>query len=566
MMLNEFTSFFDNLEVIHKIKNIWSKFQLTTYEKDSIIFESACHKISRKTSKLKPIIIQLGQEHLYLFKNKNPHGMLLLTVVVMTIQRNENGLMIRLLRNGQYIDIITADAMLLKQLLAYKCLQTTFHDEFGVTKMIGKGSFAKVYLAAKKQTGVQYAIKAFNKEFMLEQFKGKESLENEIRVMRRLNQENLVHLHEAYETQNSIYFVIDLLQGGELLARAKTNPFSLDTLQKLMYNFIKALVHIHSKRCIHRDLKPENLLLKSKDNSVDVVIADFGLAAFLGEEILFKRCGTPGFVAPEILMYKEDDPFYDEKCDIFSAGVIFYVLLTGKQPFQGADYKAILRANKNCEINYNIKQIQQASPKLQELLRKMLQQNPKDRPSAETCLQHPYFEEIFNKNDLVEIHENLIEYEIEHQHRLQKKGSFDSQVGSMELVVRTPILNGRTDTIGSLSVCSGQGSTSRLEKPQQQQQQQSKFSQFCSTMKTVQQDTNTTNMASPINKKKDQQDLHKFALKNSYQQKQMSKDDDYVNEESAHLDDAIQKLNSQAPKIGLFKKSASYKVPKSTQE
>ena len=71
--------------------------------------------------------------------------------------------------------------------MSQKCLQTTFHEEFGVTKMIGKGSFAKVYLATKKSTGVNYAIKAFNKEFMTEQFKGKESLENEIKVMRRLN-------------------------------------------------------------------------------------------------------------------------------------------------------------------------------------------------------------------------------------------------------------------------------------------------------------------------------------------------------------------------------------------
>ncbi|CAD8103908.1 unnamed protein product [Paramecium sonneborni] len=492
--------------------------------------------------------------------------MLQLTVVIMSILKSDFGMAIRLLRNGQYIDIITPDGNRLKQLLQHKCLQTTFHDEFSVSKMIGKGSFAKVYLAAKKSSGVQYAIKAFNKEFMLEQFKGKESLENEIRVMRRLNQDNLVHLHEVYETQNSVYFVLDLLQGGELLTRAKTNPFSKEALQKLMYNFIKALIHIHSKKCIHRNLKPENLLLKNKESSTDVVIADFGLATFLNEQILFKRCGTPGFVAPEILIYKEEDPFYDDKCDIFSAGVIFYILLTGRQPFQGQDYKAILRSNKNCEINFNLKEILSSSAKLQDLLRKMLQQNPKDRPSAETCLQHPYFKEIFNMKDLIEIQENLIQYELENQYRIQKKGSFDSQTGSMELITRSPAFNGRIETIGSFSNGSVPGSSNRLEKPQQQQQF-SKFSQFCQNIKNVQQDSNSSSQASPLNKKNDSQDLHKFALKNSYQKKkQLSVDDDYVNEESVHLEDAIQKLNSQTPKIGLFKKSASYKVPKTTQE
>ncbi|CAD8079629.1 unnamed protein product [Paramecium primaurelia] len=564
-MLTDFSSFFDNFEVVHKIKHIWSKFQLSQYENDSIIFESVCHKISRKKKQLKPISIQLGQEYMYVFKNKNPVGMLQLTVVIMNIYKTDYGMAIRLQRNGQYVDIITQDVNILKQLLQYKCLQTTFHDEFSVSKMIGKGSFAKVYLAAKKSSGIQYAIKAFNKEFMLEQFKGMESLENEIRVMRRLNQESLVHLYETYETQNSIYFVMDLLQGGELLTRAQAHPFSSESLQKLMYNFIKALVHIHSKKCIHRDLKPENLLLKTKESSTDIVIADFGLATFLNEDIIFKRCGTPGFVAPEILTYKEGDPFYDDKCDIFSAGVIFYILLTGKQPFQGSDYKTILRSNKNCDINYNLKQIQQSSQKLQDLLRKMLQQNPKDRPNAETCLQHPYFKELFNQKDLIEIQQNLIEYELENKNRILKKGSFDSQVGSMELITRSPVLNGHIDTVGSLSNGSPLDSSSRLEKPQQQLQQ-SKFSQFCQNMKNVQQDSNSSSQASPQNKKNDSQDLHKFALKNSYQKKQMSKDDDFINEEQTQLEDAIKKLNSQTPKIGLFKKSSSYKVPKTTQE
>lgn len=86
---------------------------------------------------------------------------------------------------------------------------------------------------------------------------------------------------------------------------------------------------------MHRDLKPQNILLKSQLNDTDIVLADFGLAMFMKDEPLFKRCGTPGFVAPEILKYESDFEFYDEKCDIFSAGAIFYMLLTGNCPFYG---------------------------------------------------------------------------------------------------------------------------------------------------------------------------------------------------------------------------------------
>ncbi len=133
---------------------------------------------------------------------------------------------------------------------------------------------------------------------------------------------------------------------------------------------------------MHRDLKPENLLLKNKYDDSHIVIADFGLATFLDEQILFKRCGTPGFVAPEVLSYNDGDKFYDVKCDVFSAGIIFYILLTGVAPFQGKDYKEVLKANKNCTINFNLNAINSTDEHLQDLLEKMLDLEPENRPSS----------------------------------------------------------------------------------------------------------------------------------------------------------------------------------------
>lgn len=148
-------------------------------------------------------------------------------------------------------------------------------------------------------------------------------------VMKKLNHKNIIKLHEVYETTNSIYFVLDLLEGGELLHRVRAKGFiNGENLKKLLFNFISALNYLHQQNIIHRDLKPENLLLKNKDNDTEIVIADFGLATILNSHnILFKRCGTPGFVAPEILNYRDGDSIFDPKCDIFSAGIIFYMLL-----------------------------------------------------------------------------------------------------------------------------------------------------------------------------------------------------------------------------------------------
>jgi len=124
--------------------------------------------------------------------------------------------------------------------------QTTFHKDFTVSKLIGKGSFAKVYVALKNETNVTYAVKAFNKDFISSSDKGKESLINEVNVMRKLNHPYLLRLYESHETENSIYFIVDVISGGELIKYVKEKGYMNDSnLRKLMKHLLQALENMH---------------------------------------------------------------------------------------------------------------------------------------------------------------------------------------------------------------------------------------------------------------------------------------------------------------------------------
>ena len=146
--------------------------------------------------------------------------------------------------------------------------------------------------------------------------------------MKAMDSPFTLKLFEVYETVHSVYLVLQLVTGGELINRlSNKGKYELKDVRLLMQNLLRGIDHIHSKNIMHRDLKPSNILLKKENNCHEIVIADFGLSVFNEEsKILYKHCGTPGFVAPEVLLYKKDMDFYNNKCDVFSAGAIFFIL------------------------------------------------------------------------------------------------------------------------------------------------------------------------------------------------------------------------------------------------
>ena len=147
--------------------------------------------------------------------------------------------------------------------------------------------------------------------------------------MRTLSHINVIELREIYETDNSLYLVMEMLKGGNLVTYLSTHNRMVEhEVRTLMYGVLQAVNHMHEKGIMHRDIKPENILLRNKEIvEHNICIADFGLSSFVNvERFLFPRCGTPGFVAPEIFDYEGGMKKYRDICDEFSLGVIFHIL------------------------------------------------------------------------------------------------------------------------------------------------------------------------------------------------------------------------------------------------
>ncbi|CAD8098705.1 unnamed protein product [Paramecium primaurelia] len=274
--------------------------------------------------------------------------------------------------------------------------QWQFHHLFRVFKKIGKGNFASVYLGERIEDGAQMAIKAFSKQAAYAEDHGKEAIVNELTIMRKLNNHHLMRMHEIFETQNSLYVALELLEGGSLYDLIK-DKIILNTkqIQQILVGVLQGLCHMHEKEIMHRDLKLENILFKQQKKMETVVVADFGLATHVNEPVyLYCRCGTPGYVAPEVINIKDMKGHYSSVCDIYSLGLVFYLLLTGKPAFPGKSYSTVVKQNREATIDFTIKQLQNAPNTAIDLLKRMLEKDPNKRITANQCLQHPFLAEM----------------------------------------------------------------------------------------------------------------------------------------------------------------------------
>ncbi len=465
-------SFFDKEEPGFKL---WSKkVSDLTINPEEVIFEGFLFKINRETNKKKKRYFVLTKKKLYYLKSKDSkkiRGAMDLDWVRVEYfdeddQQGKQRHCIRFVRNMKFSDFIIEDEKQFEQLqtiFATVFLQSNFHIKFNAIKMIGKGSFARVYLVEDKKTMLKFAVKAFSKEYLLSQKKGKESLINEINIMKNLDHQNIMKLYELHESKNSIYLVMELLEGGELFSIiTDKKKITMDSVRQVMRCLFQGLAYLAKNDIMHRDLKPENMILKEKNSDLSkctLKLVDFGLSSYCNiDEYLFKRCGTPGYVAPEIInSSSKKSTYFDPKVDVFSAGIIFYILLVGHSPFNGKSFQEILEQNKLSKINFNSTKLEKV-PLAKELLQKCLLVDPNKRISAKEALQHKFL----NNSDNTEIDFN--------SEKLKNiNANLSNPDDNSSFVVRENVINGKLDTINDSNSKGGIQSFRGAKKPSTKQ-------------------------------------------------------------------------------------------------
>jgi len=276
---------------------------------------------------------------------------------------------------------------------------------------------------------------------MLEHPRRLQALQNEINILRMLNHKNIIKLYEVYENDLYVHIVMEYLKGGELFKQLQEKGAYSEKDAALMFKLIlEALDYCHERGVIHRDLKPENMILiGGSANKWELKIADFGLSAIVDPKNLQTlKCGSPGYVAPEVL----NSMGYDTKADIYSAGVILIVLLTGKLPFSGRNYHEVISKNKEGDIVFEESYWKTLSPEAKDLAQKMVIKDPTARISAKNALQHPWlYKENYSGGILLSAMENMKKYNDKNRFNMEKiKPEFS-------MVTCTPLFTSRNSPI-----------------------------------------------------------------------------------------------------------------------
>ncbi|XP_074282740.1 CBL-interacting serine/threonine-protein kinase 6-like [Silene latifolia] len=260
--------------------------------------------------------------------------------------------------------------------------------KYELGRLLGQGTFARVYHARNVQTGKSVAMKVVGKDKVIKA-KMMEQVKREISVMKRVKHPNIVELYEVMATKSKVYLAMELVRGGEFFTKiSKNGKLDEDLARTYFRQLISAVGYCHSQGVYHRDLKLENLLL---DHQGNLKVSDFGLSTYFEDSdqmdrMLRTSCGTPHYVAPEVVS-KRGQGYDGAKADIWSCGVILYVLLAGYLPFNDDNlmtmYRKIYKADFKCPSWF--------SPQSRDLITRMIDPKPKSRIKISEIMSHEWF-------------------------------------------------------------------------------------------------------------------------------------------------------------------------------
>ncbi len=290
-------------------------------------------------------------------------------------------------------------------------------NDYKKLNFLGEGSFAAVYRVQNKYTDVVCAMKIINKSYNCSPEDEKEII-NEINILRSMDHPNVLKIFEFYSNKQSYSIVTELCPGGELFQQIiDKGPFNEQYSAYIMYQLFSAVNYCHKMNIIHRDLKPENILIVSKDSNgyPYIKVCDFGTSKIVEKgAVQRKLVGSSYYIAPEVLK-----KHYNEKCDVWSCGVIMYILLSARPPFGGQDDNDIMERVATGVYDLESAPFDKLSSSALDLIRKLLTMDVKSRISAEEALNHPWFKEnksqelynrINNESTIKTLIENLKNY------------------------------------------------------------------------------------------------------------------------------------------------------------
>ena len=265
----------------------------------------------------------------------------------------------------------------------------TSAEFYRIGKMLGKGAFGRVNLAMHKLSEQLVAVKSINKQYLSEDESSKKKVMQEVLILQKIRHDHIVRLYDSFETQKHIVFVIELCSGGDLLNYVRRRRRLTEDVAKYIFKQVtEGLYYCHAKNIVHRDIKLDNLLLDSEGK---VKICDFGVSKLISEnELMNEQCGTPAYIAPEIL---KDKGYSGFGVDVWSLGVCLFAMLYGTVPFKANNmselHQLILKGK------YSLKDDKaELSDVAKDLIRKLLEPDCRKRIKIEEVRTHPWLSDV----------------------------------------------------------------------------------------------------------------------------------------------------------------------------